>query len=281
MNSATKIPANPVPRRAVSPAAAEIGRRLSSRIAIAVGRLVPERPGSNATRLHQGDRSVDDVGVGHAFEDELFFTLRQQRNSWAKVAVGSMLLALLSLGCLIAILPLKEVKPFVVMVDKTTGEAEKLVQVRPASLDQQDAVLQAELVSYVVDRETYDPADNSLRVPDVLARSSGDAADTLTQLWSSTSPQYPPTVYGTEVRVRVVVKSISISPSAKRNAPDLARVRITKYREQKGRETAERTFVATVGYSFQPKENARLEDVWKNPLGFTAVSYRIDAETAQ
>lgn len=215
------------------------------------------------------------------FEDEVFFTLRQQRDSWAKIAVGSIIAALAALGCLIAILPLNETKPFVVMVDKTTGEAEKLVQVRPASLDQQDAVLQAELVSYITDRETFDPADNAIRIPDVMTRSAEDAAATLAQLWNSSSPQYPPTVYGNGVRVRVVVKSISINPATRRGAFDLARVRITKYREEKGKETAARTFVATVGYAFAPKDNATLEEVWKNPLGFSVQSYRIDAEATQ
>lgn len=217
--------------------------------------------------------------TSHAFEDEVFFTLRQQRNTWAKIGIAAITIALLSLGCLICILPLYQPKPFVVMVDKTTGEAEKLVQVRPATLDQQDAVLQAELVSYVIDRETYDPADNAQRIPDVMTRSSENAADTLAQLWTSSSTQYPPTIYGNQVRVRVTVKSISLTPSLRHNAPDIARVRITKYREEKGRETAERTFVATVGYAFRPKENAKLEEVWKNPLGFIALTYRIDAET--
>lgn len=223
---------------------------------------------------------MTNIDVQHAFEDELFFTLRQQRNNWAKIAVGSVGAALLSLGCLIAILPLNETKPFVVMVDKTTGQAEKVVEVRPASLDQQDAVRQAELVSYVVDRETFDPADNATRIPDVMTRSKENASETLAHQWTSSSTQYPPTIYGDDVRVRVVVKSISISPGVGRNAPDLARVRITKYREQKGKETAERTFVATVGFVFKPQTNASLQSVWRNPLGFTVVSYRIDAESA-
>ena len=215
----------------------------------------------------------------HSFEDELFFTLRQQRNNWAKIAICSIAMALLSLVCLIAILPLDEVRPYVVLVDKTTGEAEKVVQVRPASLEQQDAVLQAELVSYVVDRETYDPADNRVRITDVMDRSSENAAETLAQIWNSSSNQYPPDVYGDDVRVRVVVKSISIAPG--KRAIGLARVRLAKYREERGKDTAERTFVATVGYKFTPQENAQLQSVWKNPLGFNVLSYRIDAETAE
>ncbi|SDO11223.1 virB8 family protein [Ensifer sp. YR511] len=217
----------------------------------------------------------------HAFEDEVFFTLQQQRNNWARIAIGCVAIALFCLACLVVILPLNETKPFVIMVDKTTGEAEKIVQVRPASLDQQDAVLQAELVSYVVDRETYDASDNRTRIPDVMARSSENAAQTLAETWKSSATQYPPNVYGSDVRVRVVVKSISLAPSAKRGEARLARVRLTKYREEKGRQTAQRTFVATVGYEFAPKEDATLEMVWKNPLGFSVLSYRIDAETAE
>lgn len=217
----------------------------------------------------------------HAFEDELFFTIRQQRNNWAKIAIGCVMIAVLSLSCLIVILPLGESKPYVVMVDKTTGEAEKIVQVRPATLDQQDAVLQAELVSYVVDRETYDPADNRVRIVDVMARSSENAAETLAETWKSSSQQYPPTVYGNNVRVRVIVKSISLTPSLRRGGANLARVRLTKYREEKGKQTAQRTFVATVGYEFSPKEKAKLETVWKNPLGFNVLAYRIDAETSE
>ncbi|MER9255918.1 type IV secretion system protein [Mesorhizobium sp. M0598] len=216
----------------------------------------------------------------HAFEDEVFFSLRQQRNNWAKIAVGAAAASLLSLIALIVVLPLKEIKPYVVLVDKTTGEAEKIVQVPPASLKQQDAVREAELVSYVVDRETYDPADNSTRIPEVMDRSSDNAAETLGQTWRSNSAQYPPTEYGNDVRVRVVVKSVSLNPSNHPNTADLARVRITKYREENGRDTVQRSYIVTVGYQFKPQRNAILESVWKNPFGFNVSSYRIDAETA-
>ncbi|RNJ41459.1 conjugal transfer protein [Mesorhizobium erdmanii] len=217
--------------------------------------------------------------IQHAFEDEVFFSLREQRNNCARIAVGATAASLLSLVALIVLLPLKQTKPYVVMVDKTTGEAEKIVEVQPASLQEQEAVLQAELVSYVVDRETFDPADNSTRIPDVMARSSDSAAQTLAQTWRSESEQYPPTLYGKDVRVRVVVKSVSLTPRG-RNPSDVARVRITKYREEKGRDAVERSFLATIGYQFKPRQKATLEAVWKNPLGFNVLFYRIDAETA-
>jgi type IV secretion system protein VirB8 len=217
----------------------------------------------------------------HAFEDELFFSLRQQRNNWAKVAIGAMLVSALSIVSLIVILPLNETKPFVVLVDKTTGEAEKIVQVRPATMEQLDAVLQAELVSYVSDRETYDKADSATRIPDVMGRSKDQAAATLQQEWSSKSPDFPPTLYGSDTRVLVSVKSISITPAATKSGTDTAQVRIVKKREDQNRVVAERSYVVTIGYDFKPNESATLQAVWKNPLGFTALTYRIDAETLQ
>ena len=224
---------------------------------------------------------MTDTLIKNAFEEEVFFNLRQQRNNWAKIAVGSIFSTVLALGTLIVILPLNEVQPYVVMVDKTTGEAEKVVQVRPASLEQEDAVLQAELVSYVTDRETYDTADNKTRIPDVMTRSRQTAAETLAGQWSAGTPNYPPTLYGTDTRVRVVVKSISVTPASSMSPAQTARVRITKVREDRGRAVVERAYVATVQFEFRPNQEATLQQVWKNPLGFIVTGYRIDAETAE
>jgi len=211
-----------------------------------------------------------------AFEDEVFFSLKKQRNSWAIVAMISLAVAVLSLGAFIAVLPLKESIPFVVMVDKTTGAAEKVVQVRPTTLTEQQAVLEAELVSYVSDRETYDVADNEERIPFVLGKSDGQAETGIRQLWTSASEDYPPALYGDDIRITVKIKSVSPLPDT-----NLARVRFTKTREREGEPNVERSFVATVGYEFEPRRERNLQELWKNPLGFKVISYRIDAETLQ
>lgn len=104
--------------------------------------------------------------TSYSFEDEVFFQLRSQRNRWMIVAILALVIAVVAMGVVLALLPLKEVKPYVIMVDKTTGAAEKIVQVRPVNLSEQEAVRQANLVSYVSDRETYDASDNETRIPD-------------------------------------------------------------------------------------------------------------------
>lgn len=217
------------------------------------------------------ERSAEQVA--YTFEDEVFFQLRSQRNRWMVVAVLALIMAVVSMGAVVALLPLKEVKPFVVMVDKTTGTAEKVVQVRPVSLDEQEAVRQAELVSYVTDRETYDIADNQTRIPDVLTRSQEQARNSLVALWTKGSENYPPEIYKT--RSRLLVKIISIALLTETTA----QVRFRKTLETEGEKPILRDFVATVGFNFQPRVERNLEDVWKNPLGFIVTNYRVDAET--
>ena len=217
------------------------------------------------------ERSAEQVA--YTFEDEVFFQLRSQRNRWMVVAVLALIMAVVSMGAVVALLPLKEVKPFVVMVDKTTGTAEKIVQVRPVSLAEREAVRQAELVSYVIDRETYDIADNQTRIPDVLTRSQEQARNSLVALWTKGSENYPPEIYKT--RSRLLVKIISIALLTETTA----QVRFRKTLETEGEKPILRDFVATVGFNFQPRVERNLEDVWKNPLGFIVTNYRVDAET--
>ena len=211
--------------------------------------------------------------VAYSFEDEVFFQLRSQRNRWMVVAILALMLAVVAMVTVSALLPLKETKPFVVMVDRTTGEAEKVVQVRPANLEEQEAVRQAELVSYVIDRETYDVADNQTRIPDVLTRSQEQARSSLVSLWTKGNANYPPDIYSN--RSRLLVKIISITLLT----DETAQVRFRKKLETESERTVERDFVATVGFEFQPRVERNLEDVWKNPLGFAVSSYRVDAET--
>ena len=217
--------------------------------------------------------SRDTADVAFAFEDEVFFSLRKQRNFWAIVAVVSLLVAVAAVGAVIAIIPLKEVRPYLVMVDRSNGQAQRIVQVEPLLLTEQVAVREAELVRYVSDRETYDISDNQQRIPDVLVRSEEQAANSLRSLWNSNSAEYPPTIYKSSIMVKVTVLSISQLDD------NTAQVRFRKALKQEGQNDVERDFVATVSFAFRPKTERNLDTVWKNPLGFVVTNYRIDAET--
>jgi type IV secretion system protein VirB8 len=162
------------------------------------------------------------------------------------------------------------------VVDKETGEMDRVAAVQALTLSESDAIIQANLVAYVDDRETYDLTDGEQRINSVLDRSDGDAARTLRDLWSSTNEDYPITVYGREAKIEVVIKSVNQIERG------VAQVRFTRtLRRPRDTRTVTRSYVATVGYDFQPETRQRLQDVWANPLGFVVTSYRVDAETLE
>lgn len=211
--------------------------------------------------------------IEYTFEDEVFFQLRRQRNIAVWVSGLCLVIALTSVIAVSLMLPFKEIRPYVVMVDRETGMAEQITATRPADLSEQDAVRESELVRYVTERETYDVSDNAHRIPLVLQTSDGQAADSLRSLWNANNQEYPPDRYGRDVLITVIIRNI--------NALDqnTAQVRFTRRLERSGMTPIERSFVATVGFEFRPRIERRLEDVWRNPLGFTVTSYRIAAET--
>ena len=211
--------------------------------------------------------------IVHRFEDEVFFGLQRRAALFGWMAGLSLVVALCAVGAMVLMLPLKEIRPYVVMVDRQTGESELVVSTRPADLAETDAVRQAELVRYVTERETYDVADNRERIPQVLAASEAQAAASLRALWTREAEQYPPAIYGEDSLIRVKVRSVAMLNEA------TAQVRFTRTLEQPGLQPVVRAFVATVGFAFQPRVERTLEAVWRNPLGFSVTSYRIDAET--
>ncbi|WP_226584071.1 virB8 family protein [Acuticoccus sediminis] len=216
-------------------------------------------------------KSSNETATG--FADEVFFGLRRQRNVLGFIAAGSITVALTSVVALCIALPMKEIRPYVVMVDRSTGESEQIVTTRPGSLSEQEAVREAEIVRYVTDRETYDVADNAARIPMVANTSVGQASTSLRALWNSSAENYPPNIYGTDTLITVKVASISMLGDT------TAQVRFTRRLERPGDNPIERNFVATVGFEFRPRVERNLEQVWRNPLGFTVTNYRVDAET--
>jgi len=137
----------------------------------------------------------------------------------------------------------------------------------------------AEKAPFVVARTTgsgqfvADLADSETRINAVLQRSDADAARTLRDLWSSTNPDYPITVYGKDAKIDVVIRSVNQIDSG------VAQVRFTKtLRKPRDTRTVTRPYVATLAYDFRPETRQRLQQVWANPLGFVVTSYRVDAE---
>ncbi|MHA6268346.1 VirB8 family type IV secretion system protein [Aliiroseovarius sp. CAU 1755] len=211
-----------------------------------------------------------------AFEADFIYGPRRRERVAYFIAAAGVIIGLAGFLGAVSLFPLKSVETFVVVVDKETGEMDRVSQVAALTLDESDAIIQANLVAYVDDRETYDLTDGEQRINSVLDRSEGDAARTLRDLWSSTNEDYPITVYGREAKIDVIIRSVNQIEAG------VAQVRFTRtLRRERDTRTVTRPYVATLAYEFRPETRQRLQDVWANPLGFVVTSYRVDAETLE
>ncbi|MGH1355980.1 MAG: virB8 family protein [Thalassovita sp.] len=200
---------------------------------------------------------------------------RRERRAYIIAGVG-VAVGLLGFIGGVSVLPLKTIETHVVVVDKASGQMDRVARVQDMTLDESDAIIQASLVSYVDQRETYDVTDSEQRINAVLDRSEGDAARTLRDLWTATNEDYPIAVYGREAKIEVVIKSVNQLDEG------VAQVRFTRtLRKPRDNRTVTRGYVATIGYEFRPETKTTLQEVWGNPLGFVVTSYRIDAETLE
>lgn len=211
-----------------------------------------------------------------AFEADFIFGPRRRERFAYFIAAAGVIVGLAGFLGAVSLFPLKTIETFVVVVDKETGEMDRVSQVAALTLDESDAIIQSNLVAYVDDRETYDLTDGEQRINSVLDRSDNDAARTLRDLWSSSNEDYPITVYGREAKIDVVIRSVN------QIEPGVAQVRFTRtLRRERDTRTVTRPYVATLAYEFRPQTRQRLQDVWANPLGFVVTSYRVDAETLE
>ena len=202
-------------------------------------------------------------------EEELIYGARRRERVWKALAAAGLTFGVA--GCLataaVAILDV-DPPPALVAYDPDTGMALPEARVGAVSLTEREAVIEAQVFRYVMDRETFNQLDNDLRVRRVLAMSEGPAADTLRALWTSGHDAYPPTAYGDAARIDVEVLSITLITN------DRAQVRLRKrLTSPQGATTG--LFTVTLKFVFAPEEVRQIDGVWTNPLGFRVADYAI------
>lgn len=200
---------------------------------------------------------------------------RRNRNSralaWIVASVMSVV-AIVALGILALLVPLKTYEPYMVVVDKTTGFVEVKRPMAEGTLTQDEAVTMFNVVRYVKARETYDPKalKDNFDLAQLLA--SGDAARELTEIYSPANPNNPVKIYGTNTEVAVNIKSVTFP----NNRTALVRFSTD---EKSATNTITRHWVSLVRFRYT---GAPMRNEWRfqNPLGFQALEYRRDQETA-
>ena len=200
---------------------------------------------------------------------------RRNRNSRALawiVATVMTIVAVVSLGVLALVVPLKTYEPYMVVVDKTTGFVEVKSPLAEGALTQDEAVTMFNVVRYIKARETYDP--RALKDNFDLAQllSAGDAARELTEIYSPANPNNPAKLYGMNAEISVNIKSVTFP----NNRTALVRFSTD---QKSATNVVTRNWVSLVRFRYTATP---MRNQWRfdNPLGFQALEYRRDQETA-
>jgi type IV secretion system protein VirB8 len=194
------------------------------------------------------------------------------------VAVAGWVCAVASAIALVVLMPLKEVEPFVVRVDNSTGIVD-VVPVYAGNAPVDESITRYFLSHYLTVCERFNFSTAESDYEECGAFHSAQRNQAWYAEWSATNPASPLNVHKDGSSVRVQVVSVSFFTRAS-GLGDLAQVRYLKATRPAG--GAEETFshwVATVQYAYVAPAKDPKTRRW-NPLGFKVVDFKSEPEVA-
>jgi type IV secretion system protein VirB8 len=203
---------------------------------------------------------------------------RAARRAWV-VAIAAAAAAVLATGAILLLTPLKQVEPFVVRVDSSSG----IVDVVPGyagNAELPDIVTRHLVTQYVTQRERYVPAIAEVDYEQIGAYHSAAMNQAWAAAWARSNPDSPLVRYADGTHVRAQVQSVSFLKHV-RGSPDLLQVRfLSATRHGSGASEELSHFVATLQVTYgAPSTDVRLRAL--NPLGFKVLEYRREPEVVE
>ncbi|MDJ0643828.1 MAG: VirB8/TrbF family protein, partial [Erythrobacter sp.] len=103
----------------------------------------------------QPDYDLSDLPVSESWATSVTDDLeRSNRRAWI-VAIIAALIALIEAVALVFLIPLKEVEPYTLLVDRQTGNVEALAPLDAQVVGPDTALTRSFLVQYVIARESF------------------------------------------------------------------------------------------------------------------------------
>ena len=208
--------------------------------------------------------------VNHWIENNLEQERRGRQWAWT-IACILILICAAQAATIALLLPLKEVVPYTILVDKQTGYVETARGLDVGALAEDQAVVESMVAQYVLARETFDPADFNQRYDRVTLWSLGAARDDFVAQYQADSPNNVLSQMRPGTVVKVTVKKIELLTK------ETARVRFETERRDAGANPVRSDWQTIVSYRFTGAP-MRMEDRLLNPLGFQVLGYRRDSE---
>lgn len=198
---------------------------------------------------------------------------RSKRVAWL-VAGAACTIAVLEAIALVALMPLKQIEPYAVLVDKQTGYVQALNLAEGQTITPDDALTRSMLAQYVTAREGFDIGSLKDNYRKVALWSAGDARGQYVSMMQSNNPASPLALLPRQAVVQAEIRSISVL------GPETVLVRFATTRSDPGGQpVSQGVWAAVIKYRFSAagmSAASRLE----NPLGFQVLRYSKSAEIA-
>jgi type IV secretion system protein VirB8 len=196
---------------------------------------------------------------------------RSVRLAWS-VAALSGLLAIVSVGAVAALTPLKRVEPFVIEVDKATGQTSVVPGLHGTNPMTYDVSVKRYFLSrYVKDREGWIPLAENELIHAVLLMSGDEEKRRFTEFFSRTNPVSPQLVFKDTPMVSVAIRSISFLND------NVAEVRYSRTVYSHVGQPLVSNYVATLTFTITNRPQLE-RDLAVDPIGFTVSNYQTSPE---
>jgi type IV secretion system protein VirB8 len=207
--------------------------------------------------------------------DRVAQSRRNTRIAW-RVAGAGWLCAVAGAVTLVLLMPLKQVVPYLVRVDGSTGIVD-VVPVFVGRATPEEAVTRYFLTHYVSVCERFNFSTAESDYEECGAFHSAQRNQAWYALWTSTNPNSPLNLHKDGSGVRVQVNAVSFFTRAS-GLSDLAQVRYLKaVRQGASSEESFTHWVATIQYAYGEAAKDPKTRRW-NPLGFKIIDFRTEPE---
>ena len=207
------------------------------------------------------------------FEKNEIATVQSKAKLLTRLCVAEfVVIGLLGAG-IAALAPLKTAVPYVIRVDNSTGYTDVVPQINNAKESYQEVETKYFLSQFVINYESYEWQTIQQMMDTVKVMSASKVFSQYnTAIRADSSPL---NVLKDNYKMRVKIKSVTMLK------PDMAQVRFSKMiLDSSGKPAPEyrmTDWIATIAFDFNKKIETE-EQRLINPLGFQALSYRVDPE---
>lgn len=195
---------------------------------------------------------------------------RSNKIAWGISGI-SLVMTAAAIGAVFILTPLKTVEPYVIQVDKTTGQTDIIYALKEKQISKDEAMDRYWLKNYVIFRESYDWYNVQTNYDTTMMFSGDNERRQIAAFFDSNNAPYK--VFKNDYRIDIKITAISY-------VGDLAQVRFErKMRDLRdtSKEPVTQKLIATIGYEYIGTKVPQDERLI-NPLGFKVGSYKVDVE---